>query len=71
MIEKPQDTPEIEPFVPAEPFVPTNVLEQSVQSERRVMGLTVVQRFFVMLLIFILTILLGSLFLVMSGKIVF
>jgi|GEM_PF-6152909 len=67
----PQENEEIQPFMPAEPFVPTDVLERSADAERRFLGMTAVQRFVIMLLLFILTVLIGGLLLVVTGKIVF
>ena len=70
MIEKPQEPMGADPFLAEEPFVPTDVLEQSTPGERRILGMTAAQRFMVMLLIFLLTVLLGSLLLVVTGKVV-
>jgi hypothetical protein len=67
----PQEKDEIQPFMPSEPFVPTDVLERSANTERRILGMTAAQRFVIMLLVFILTVIIGSLLLVASGKIVF
>lgn len=63
--------PEKDPFMPEEPFIPVHEVEQAVKSETRFLGMTAVQRFIVMLLIFILTLIAGILLLLMTGKMVF
>lgn len=70
MNENPQEPYVVQPFVAAEPFVATDVLDQSEISERRILGMTAIQRFVLMLLVFILTVLLGGLILLVAGKIV-
>ena len=70
MNENPQEPFVVQPFVPTEPFVATDVLDQSSVSERRVLGMTAAQRFVLMLLVFILTVLLGGLILLVTGKVV-
>ncbi len=70
MLNDPQDSNNSSPFYAEEPVVMTTETEQPVKREGLLFGMTAVQRFVVMLLIFILTCVLGSMCLLLTGKVV-
>ncbi len=70
MLNDPQEPDINSPFYAEDPVVMTTDSEQPAKREGLLFGLTAVQRFIVMLLIFILTCVLGSTCLLLTGKVV-
>ena len=71
MLNDPQGSNNSSPFYAEEPVVMTTETEQQVVRHGGLLfGMTAIQRFIVMLLIFFLTCILGSLCLLLSGKVV-
>jgi hypothetical protein len=70
MLNDPQESTNNSPFYAEEPVLMTTESEQPAKREGLLLGMTAVQRFVVMLLIFILTCVLGSTCLLLTGKVV-
>lgn len=70
MLNDPQDSNNSSPFYAEEPVVMTTETDIPPKSGGLLFGMTAVQRFVVMLLIFMLTCVLGSMCLLLTGKVV-
>jgi hypothetical protein len=71
MLNDPQDSNNSSPFYAEEPVVMTTETDQKpTRREGLLFGMTAIQRFVVMLLIFFLTCVLGSMCLLLTGKVV-
>ncbi len=68
--EQPQESQDTSPFFSMDQPVFTSEETGEVNVGKRLLGLTPVQRFVIMLLIFIMTCVLGSLCLLLTGKVV-
>jgi len=69
MLNDPQGSNNNSPFYAEEPVLMTTDSEQPLKREGLLLGMTALQRFVVMLLIFILTCVLGSTCLLLTGKV--
>lgn len=70
MLNDPQDSNNSSPFYAEEPVVMTTETDKPPKSGGLLFGMTAVQRFVVMFLIFLLTCVLGSMCLLLTGKVV-
>jgi len=68
--EQPQESQDTSPFFSMDQLVFTTEAKEEEPAAKKLLGLTPVQRFVIMLLIFVLTCVLGSLCLLLTGKIV-